>query len=900
MATQWTPSAWFLVTPPQPKPGTIHRRRLDAALESVRDRGQMAVLMAPSGFGKTTALATWAAHTERPVAWLTLTRHDDTAQQVLAGVFNALQRMARETPDLETLLDIVPDPTDLSLMLERMTRALQALPRQVAIVIDDAHLATPALAQDIVAVLSEYSGGNVFVVIAGTHELDGWFNAQLATGVAALLGHEAFAMTEAEISELAELSGPSEPAGPSGQGPGDGESVPTQAILEATDGWPVAIRLMLNAPGTGSGRDETALPDGDLLAEYIARTVLQDLRPELVEFILAVTTCSRVSADLAAALSGREDAAALLNECVRQGLFIDRFVDGDRDPVYRWHEVFARHCRIAAGGAGRERVRELNLIAARWLTAMFPVEATVHAMRAGDPGLAADIIRAHWVPLLIESGAAALNARCLALPDAWARDPEILLIRASCLDVQGDSSTAKMLFARATSVIEAAGETAGETTSEAVGEAGSGPGEPEARPREQLLQTRSFAELFLAHDHPTLAVAADRVREVLHTASLDQKTQTHALFLLGWVELRLRRDPAGAVQLLASAHRSATAAGHHKVARRATQNLMFAYAFGGHFTAARQLAAESESDRDDSQEWQHYDAGIEYVARGLIDFWQNDLVAAEAQFRALIEQGGHDTSYTALARVFFALIAAASGDARLIAEATPHLAGISLTEAHGVPWPVYRAIAAATLAAASGDFPRALAVIEPLNDASSVPVTSVLMAELYRRAGQPSAAMQVLSRIPRREQVSFVRTSVLVTSAVISRHAGDRTRAHRYLEQALDLAVPEGIARPFVASSDDQALRELLTEHAAWGTAHEGFLAARLASTPEGVSRNEVLGVALSRREREILGYLTTTMTAEEIAAALHVSVNTVRTHQRAIYRKLGVNNRREAIKIRI
>ena len=866
MATQWTPSAWFLVTPPQPKPGTIHRHRVDSAIAEVRARGQIAVLMAPSGFGKTTALAAWAASVTGPVAWLTLTRHDNTAQQVLAGVFNALQRMARETSGLEAILDIVPDPTDANLMLERLSRALTGLSQQVTVIIDDAHLAAAALVDDIITVLNEHSGGNVFFVVAGTHQLDSWFNEHLATGIASLIGHDAFAMTGTEVADLAALAPiPTTPER-------------TQAIIEASHGWPVAIRLMLSAAGPDTEHDGFSLVDGDLLAEYITRTVLQDLRPELVDFILTVTTCSRVTADLAAALSGRSDAAALLDECVRQGLFIDRFVDGERDPVYRWHEVFARHCRIAAIGAGQQRVRELNRTAARWLTPSFPIEATVHAMLAGAPELAASILRDNWVPLLIESGAETVNARCLALPEAWARDPEILLIRACCLDMQGDATAAGILLSRAHATIDAA----------------------ETAPGEQLLHTRSFAELFLAHDHPSLVAAADQVRAVLHSASLDQKTQAHALFLLGWVELRLRRDPVGAVQLLASAHRAATTAGYRKLARRVVQNLLFAYANAGAFTAARELIAEAEAAREESLEWQHYDAGIEYVARGLIAYWQNDLTAAESQFRALITQGGHDTSYTALARVFFALTAAATGDARLIAEAAPHLSGVGSAEVHGVPWPVYRAIGGAMLAAATGDYARALTIIEPLSEASTVPVTSVLMAELYRRAGQPSAAMQVLSKIPRREQVSFVRTSVLVTSAVISRQSGDRARAHRYLEQALDLASPEGIARPFNANCDDDALRELLTEHAAWGTAHEGFLAGQLAGAVEGVSRNQVLGAALSRREREIFGYLTTTMTAEEIAGALHVSVNTVRTHQRAIYRKLGVNNRREAIKIRI
>lgn len=111
------------------------------------------------------------------------------------------------------------------------------------------------------------------------------------------------------------------------------------------------------------------------------------------------------------------------------------------------------------------------------------------------------------------------------------------------------------------------------------------------------------------------------------------------------------------------------------------------------------------------------------------------------------------------------------------------------------------------------------------------------------------------------------------------------------------MAVPEQIVRPLVIDPDDDVLRELLTDHAAWGSAHEGFLALRIADGESGVSREDLLGTALSPREREIFGFLCTTMTAAEIADSLFVSVNTVRTHQRAIYRKLGVGTRREAIK---
>jgi LuxR family maltose regulon positive regulatory protein len=52
----------------------------------------------------------------------------------------------------------------------------------------------------------------------------------------------------------------------------------------------------------------------------------------------------------------------------------------------------------------------------------------------------------------------------------------------------------------------------------------------------------------------------------------------------------------------------------------------------------------------------------------------------------------------------------------------------------------------------------------------------------------------------------------------------------------------------------------------------------------------------LSERERDVLRYLPTVLTAHEIAADLNISVNTVKAHIRAIYRKLGAARRREAV----
>jgi LuxR family transcriptional regulator, maltose regulon positive regulatory protein len=57
-------------------------------------------------------------------------------------------------------------------------------------------------------------------------------------------------------------------------------------------------------------------------------------------------------------------------------------------------------------------------------------------------------------------------------------------------------------------------------------------------------------------------------------------------------------------------------------------------------------------------------------------------------------------------------------------------------------------------------------------------------------------------------------------------------------------------------------------------------------------------GVVLGERELTVLKYLATRLTTREIAAELYVSMNTLRTHTKSIYRKLGVESRAAAVDV--
>ncbi|MBS1697474.1 MAG: hypothetical protein JST25_03630 [Actinobacteria bacterium] len=832
----------------------IARGRLLARLDEAVDEHMTTVIAAPSGYGKTVLLAEWARRRPATTAWLTLTRHDHGDEAlVLHGILSALSRFVDPGSHSLRRAPLGPD-ADPRALIGRIAEITGELDDTLVVIIDDAQHAGAAIAGDVVDVLTALTAGRLRFVLGGTQELSAWFSRTIAGQETAVLSATDLALTEAEI--IRDSAGT----------PSAVDPITAARLVAATGGWPIAVHLhqLAGDPGSASTAQDA------LLTDYIAGNVLPRLKPGLADFILATSVCTRLTPALAHALSGVDDAEALLEECVAQGLFLQRYVDANGSRVYRWHDEFAARCGDILTQTDSGRRRRLDAVAAHWLAPHYPAEAMRHAVKAREPELALDILRSSWVRAIVESGARALNTQCLALPAELAAHPDVLLIRACCLNQLGDHVGATLLTAQATA----------------------------AAPDDASFEvTRAFAMLFLADAQPVLASAADTARGMLEQSRVSPTVQAYCLFLLGWAELRLRRDPSRAIRLLESALHEAEAGHHPALARRTSANLLFALAYAGSLRRARLLIDRAPHRLDAAEDWHHYDGGIELFAIGYTAYWQNRLEEAQTAFQTLVDGGGHDASYTALARVYLALCAAIDGRPTAVGAARDALAGVSPHEQHGVPWPVYQAFASAALSAASGDSDRALSLLEPIRVHPNVPIVRVVSAEIMRRGGRPADAGRLLSALTAAElSISYVAASAYVTAALIAQDRGDAARAHRLLERALDAGAPEGVTLPF--ATDDEELRGLMARHAAAGTAHEEFLAARLAEHDSRTARHVDLGSVLSAREREIYGYLRTTMTATEIGAALFVSVNTVRTHQRAIYRKLGVANRREAIRL--
>jgi LuxR family maltose regulon positive regulatory protein len=159
--------------------------------------------------------------------------------------------------------------------------------------------------------------------------------------------------------------------------------------------------------------------------------------------------------------------------------------------------------------------------------------------------------------------------------------------------------------------------------------------------------------------------------------------------------------------------------------------------------------------------------------------------------------------------------------------------------------------------------------------------------------GDPSAAV-----LPRTLPARIHR---LLNDAHAHLARGNEARAVDSLEYALRLAAPERLRRPFGEAPADvrrllRTRRNIVQRHG-WLDAPAERAAGSEAPHQTGDAPAETLPELLTEKEREVLRHLAKLLTTEEIAGAMTVSTNTVRTHVRNILRKLGVSRRNQAIR---
>ena len=338
-------------------------------------------VLGPPGYGKTTLLAQWAEHDERPFGWLTVDHRDNDPAVLLRNIAIALDRSLLID---EELLAALTDPGTpvVEAALPWLGAALATAPEPFVLVLDDLHLVQSWDCLDALCRLIDYLPANAQLVAASRGEPQLPLARLRAEGRLVEVGPGELAMDDREASSLLERAEVDLAKGD------------VDELVRRTEGWPVALRFAALSRRAAAGRHAEPVAftgDDRFLADYLQVAVLSWLPPRLVTFLTRCAVLDRMSGPLCDAVAGGTGSADLLESLERSNLLLvplDR-----RRRWYRFHPLFRELLAAELERREPELVAELHRRAAAWWEGNDrPMAAVEHAMAADDPDQAARLV----------------------------------------------------------------------------------------------------------------------------------------------------------------------------------------------------------------------------------------------------------------------------------------------------------------------------------------------------------------------------------------------------------------------------------------------------------------------------------------------------------------------------
>ena len=818
----------------------VQRRRLEERLADA-ERRQITLVSGLPGAGKTTLVASWLRSAGRSVAWVGIDgRHDEPgrlARAVLAALVDlgvATEPRGRRRRSDATLLD----------------RAFDALGSEPwVLVLDDVHELRSSEALAGLRLLIDSAPPTVALVMCSRADPPIALGRLRLDGRLGEIRNADLEFTQGETADLLAAHGV------------DLRDDDLRSLWQRTQGWVAGLRLAadaLTASGDPHELIRSAATTEAAIADYLLEEVLDRQEPDVQSFLLRTSIVDVVTPELAVLLAGDDGAPAHLDELRRNGVFL---TDTSSDGSYRYHALFAALLRACLRRRHPETVVGLHARAADWLEADGrPAEAEVHARLAGDWARAGRLAADRWLLAVLDDEAPG-DLGADVPPAAVHGVPSLAFAAAAAACSRGDRD-ATDLHRRRLDELEADADTA-----DPDGQA-FGVGEPH-----RLVLDLTAGWTFGADERARHA--ARRVADAVHA---DRPAHAHALRRLGRLRgAELDIDEGRWDAAFAALNPLADAADDDWMCVEAAGMLAVVHAANGDLAAAERRTAEVVSSAE---------------AR---DIRPHALLAAH--LAAAAHHAQHGERRNALARLHEAGAVDAVPSHALHAARHALHAALDGTAAHAA-W-LDSATAGHPLAA---QLLVACGVLEVVNPERRLVAVGGAAERALARAradlahGSPDAALagmdSCLGDLPPGTHPRTV-VEALVVAALAAARTGRDDRALHRLHIALDLVAGSGVRAPLF--DHGPAVAELLA-HDDLSPDHRSLaleLLDHMRIAPAGTT-GPVDG--LTDRETAVLQYLPTLMSNAEIASALHLSINTVKSHLKAVYRKLGAGGRRDAV----
>ena len=848
--------------------------------------GGATLVCAPAGYGKSTLLsqcANWLQQHGAAVGWMSCDHYDSTSALLWRGIVEALSagfRRVQASPEMIDPFSCLTPPTSMDRpFLTDLTRAIDDLDIPMVLVLDDFHEVTdPVVLEELTDLVRNLPEQCHLIIGSRRDPAIALHRLRMEGRLREVRGAD-LSFAGDEVEQVLH---------------GQGVQLDQSDLLLLccrTEGWPAAVRLAALALAQNPDPSRFVARfagDNTAVAGYLVAEILSRQSPEQQQFLLDTCVAEELTAELAATLSGRPDAGAVLDLLEHTNALVQRV--GRAGEWFRYHALLRSYLLAELRRRDLAATADRHRSAARWFEASgAPASALEHAVLAADADLIIDLLAGHGLRLVV-TGQGEVVARAIAGSPRLVREsPDVELLTAIIAFRSGDRDGGDDALARFR--LRTSSDQSGRRLTSAAylyqarlhgdTEFLEGLGAGRARPGTPIDDEVALLELV---NVGALRIAAGEYRRA-------QEDLQMAL------ELSVRREcPHLALECMNQL--TGVTGGLSQVAETrqwAQRTVEFAGKHG--WSSSPQLAYTYALSA-----WSSY---------LMLELDQATRTAGAAL--AVLEGGTIDPEAECAARSAASVIEFDRPERRRAAlrsmdEVWRRLDGFT-------PSPALTAFAHLTevrMCLAHGDRARAAAVSDRVERMLPGTGDAAVVAALTRLAhGHDDHAASLVAPVLGKCVPEIVVTTGLtahLVEAIVARRAHRTESAHRSLLAALEIGNAHGLLRPFYDSGTP--VHELLLTAVGRTSRLEPFLSRLLtawkaaetwrdgmhAGAPSVSSGAAPPTVPLTAREIEVLHELPSLLTAEEIAEQHQVSVNTVKTHLRALYRKLGATNRRDAV----
>ena len=856
--------------------GVVGRSALFERLSATAPGG-VALVCAPAGSGKSVLVRSWADAEELRdrVAWVTVELGERDGQRFWLSLIDALSR-------LDAVVEPVSPAPDFrgELVVERLLVQLEALAEPLVLVIDDLHELRSADALSCLEAFLARLPPSVRVVVTTREDPRlGLHRSRLAGELNEIRPPDLrFSLEETEKLLRA-----------SGIRLSDGGLA---LLYERTEGWAAGLRLaaISLAEHPDPERFVTEFSGSErTVAGYLLAEVLERQPAEVRELLLHTSILERVSGPLADHLAGGSGSERILQELEDANAFVTS-IDAGRS-WFRYHHLFADLLQLELRRASPTSIASLHRAAARWHEAEgYIVEAIRHAQAARDWPLASRLLADNHIDLIFDGRSGAVCELLTAFPDeVAAADAELALVFGTARVLHGDHKASAAYLALAQELKGAVSADRRQRfdvlSAELKLTLARWRGDLEA-----VLATKPLVEAALAAQP-----AAERALSDAFRAVADMNLGVAELWSSALDEAR--RDLEQALGLARRAGRpwiQISCLGHLGIAGPWTG---LSFSEGLAFSEEAVNIAESHGWGSDPMLVSALATGaMALLWLGRFDDAERWLERADHTLRPDGEPGTELLVHHA--RGLLRLVRGRPGEALKSFEAAQRMQTL-LADKH--PFALRTRARLLQTQVRLGQVAAAQAAIAEMSDAErGASEIRIAAAVIQLTASEPEQALDVIGPVIEGSSPtmhpSSAMTEAQVLDAVAREQLGDTRAAEIALETALELAEPQGIVLPFILAPARAILERVPRHRTAHATLRRTILDVLTGEAPALQGKPAPLLDELSEAELRVVRYLPTNLRAPEIAAELFVSTNTIRTHQRHIYAKLGVHGRAETV----